>query len=117
MSFEKWINSLLSDIPDSAIAFNLNLYETDSQEIFEAQLVGCDQYDVYDEDWACNTIYSSGENIYEFTAQDWEDGLNKMIDEFKKYLSVSDADNKIKKAEYITVGFIDGNLEPVFSIH
>ena len=117
MNFENWINSLLPDIPDTAIAFNLNLYETDSDEVFEAQLVGCNHYDFDDEDWACNTIYSSEEDIYEFKAEDWEDALNKMIDEFKKYLSVSDANNKIKKAEYITAGFIDGNLEQIFSIH
>ena len=115
MNFINWLDSLLNDIPADAIAFNFNLYETESDNLFEAQLVGSNQYDLDDEDWACNTIYSSEENLFSFEAEDWEDALEKIIIQAKEYIINSD-NNKIKNAKHVTAGFVDGNLEIIFTM-
>ena len=115
MEFKKWLDSLLEEIPDGLVAFNLNLYETDDENLFDAQLVGCNQYDLEDEDWACDVAYSSEENILSFEAEDWEKALEIALDEMKAYLDSAEDGNKIKKAEYVTAGFVDGNLEVVYS--
>ena len=114
-NFKKWIekqpiDSLLSQI----IAVNFNLYETDNDELFHAQLVACNFYDADDDDWACNPIYSSQEDIYEFEAEDWETALNIFKELVLSYLKENE-EAPINKIATITVGFVDGDIELIKS--
>ena len=116
MKFEKWLKKqLIKDIPDNVIAFNFNLYETDDDESFDVQLVGCENYSKDDEDWACDTVFSSEEDVFTFKDEDWESALETCKSMIQDFLASCDSDNKLSRAEYVTVGFIDGDLEVIFS--
>ena len=92
------------------IAFNFNLYEGKLKNHYMAELTGCERYCVDDDDWACETVYSSGKSLYEFTAESWENALEKFTKLVKTYLDLCDASNRLKQAKWITAGFTDGNL-------
>ena len=114
MKFEDWLNSLLlNSIPNNIIAFNFNLYESETDKQYDVQLVGSSYYSIDDEDWACNTEYSSGEILFSFMSDEWEIALQDFINLLKKYLQLADMSNRLKQAEYITAGFVDGDLEIV----
>lgn len=50
---EEWINSVLEqDIPPETAAFCFNLYE-DEGNTWSMELVGTQQFDLDDSDWAC----------------------------------------------------------------
>lgn len=78
VNFKKWVEKFTIDsLSEKIVAINFNLYETDDDELFHAQLVACDCYDADDDDWACNPIFSSEEDIYEFKGEDWEEALKE----------------------------------------
>jgi len=111
MKLKDWINRLLYDtISDSIIAFCFNIYETDSDTDFDVQLVGCTKYDPDNDDWACETDYSSEEDLYSFQADDWEDAMEKFGKELNDYLQSPECHDQLKK-RHIAYGFVDGDLE------
>ncbi|MBR5948731.1 MAG: hypothetical protein IKZ82_08835 [Clostridia bacterium] len=72
--FEEWLNSLLSQpLPINIAAFCFNLYEnTDEQEAgFSVQLIGAERFDVEDANWACDEVYSSAEDLFFFSSDNW----------------------------------------------
>lgn len=115
MEFKNWLERHLSDnIPSNVIAFNFNIYESSIDNQYDVQLVGSSYYSIDDENWACNTIYSTGEDLFSFNSASWEIALNEFIEFVKKFLHSCDENNRLKQAEYITAGFVDGNLEIIF---
>ena len=114
MEFKAWLEKQLSrEIPDNIIAFNFNLYESETEDQFDVQLIGCKEYDLEDEDWACNSDFSTEEDLYSFSADDWEDALKTLIKSVKDYLQSCSTPNKLTTAEYVTAGFVDGDLEVI----
>lgn len=112
MDFKQWINDLhLENIVGNVRAFCFNLYESCEDEKFDAQLVGCERYDENNDDWACKVIYSSEENLYSFNSEDWEHALVDFSHIVRQYLQQCEGSEKLKKAEYVAVGFVDGDLE------
>lgn len=112
MEFRKWLDQQLSgDIPESVIAFNFNMYEGETENEYQVQLVGCVSYDPDDDDWACDTTYSSGEDLYIFSSDDWEEALQTLIATVKDYLNTCEMPNRLKQAELVAAGFVDGDLE------
>lgn len=98
-------------LPAEAKALCLNLYESEEEGEFDAQLVACAAYDREDPDWACEDIYSTGEELFGFTAEDWEAALDLMLETMSEAI----ADGILPDAiEYVAVGFVDGDLEEVF---
>ena len=111
MKLKAWLNKkLLGNIPSSVIAFHFNLYESEKKNRYMAELVGCDRYCPDDADWACEISYSSGKNLYEFTSDDWQSALQSFVRAVSHYLDLCDATNRLKQAQYITAGFVDGDL-------
>jgi len=114
MDFEKWLSNQLEKITDEAIvAFNFNLYEEEDEGSFSAQLVGCPHFDEANEDWACRVVFSSGEDLFGFRSNDWEDALNEFIEELKRYIKNNPNSELQKNKRRIAVGFVDGDLEIV----
>ena len=114
MNLKIWIEKQLSGhIPSDVRAYNFNLYESEIDNQFDVQLIGCKEYDLDNDDWACNPDYSSGENFYHFTADGWEQALESFIVSVKEYLETCNLSNKLKAAKYITAGFVDGDLEVI----
>ena len=115
MDFQKWIEIQMSkQIPEEVVAINFNLYESaDDDEGFDAQIVGCPLYDANDPDWACNTIFSSEEDLFHFTSEDWETALEDFEALLRDYLSSAQEKNVLTECQYIAIGFVDGDLIPI----
>ena len=110
MLFEDWIErQFIKPIPKSAIAINFNLYETDNEKEFDAQIVGCAFYDADNDDWACDTIFSSGEDLFRFRSNDWESALSDFKSILCDYLCTH-SKTTLNNYEYISFGFVDGDL-------
>lgn len=114
-SFEKWLNSILKENSFEGVkAFNFNLYEdyNDDNIVFTVQLIGASSYDADNPDWACEEVFSTGENLFQIPDCDsWEICLEifqKLIEEF---LEKSNYANVLLKSDAVTYGFVDGDLE------
>ena len=106
-----WLTPHLQALPAEAKALCLNLYESEEEGEFDAQLVACAAYDREDPDWACENIYSTGEELFGFSSEDWEAALDLMLETMSEAI----ADGILPDAiEYVAVGFVDGDLEEVF---
>ncbi len=61
--FANWLDKIMEhELPKGIVAYNFNLYEG-SDRTYDIQLVGTDEFDESDEDWACTDYYTSGEHI------------------------------------------------------
>ena len=68
--FVNWLNKHLSkDIPTNILAINFNLYES-SEQTYDIQMTGSDEFDEEDEDWACNTVFSTDEDLFVISRTD-----------------------------------------------
>ena len=108
-----WLKPHLTALPAEAKALCLNLYEGEEDSEYDAQLVACATYDRENPDWACpdNELYTTGEELFGFTAEDWEAALDLMLET----LSEAVAEGILPEAiEYVAAGFVDGDLEEVF---
>lgn len=117
-SFSKWLDNLLSqDLPDEIIAFNFNLYEG-CNETYDAELIGTDEFDQEDEDWACSEIYSSGDCLFSISKTDninyWEKGLEVFSALIKRYLNEGNYSSILKSKTGIGAGFTDGDIEILY---
>lgn len=114
--FEAWLNKyLISGISSDVQAMNFNLYESsETDEDFDVQLIGASGYDHDDPDWACNAIFSTGEDLCRIKAIDWEECQQIVIAYVKKYLSTGKYAKNILNLQAVTVGFVDGDLEIIF---
>ena len=106
-----WLTPHLQALPAEAKSLCLNLYESEEEGEFDAQLVACAAYDREDPDWACEDIYSTGEELFGFSSEDWEAALDSMLELMSEIVS----DGILPEAiEYVAAGFVDGDLEEVF---
>ncbi|MDH3997655.1 MAG: hypothetical protein OET90_02345 [Desulfuromonadales bacterium] len=110
--FIVWLDKQLDVvIPDQVIAFNINIYESP----FNIEIVGSNEFDPDDEDWACNEDWVPENRMHPVTDElfggSWEEAQDNIIAMAKAYL-VSDFKNvaKLKVAKAFAVGFVDGNL-------
>ena len=114
---EEWLDSLdLEDMPESIIAYNITLYEGD--ETYDLQLIGSDEFDKDDPDWACSEVYSSEEEIcyIEMTDEvgDWENAQKQFAECIKEYLEDGKYADVLKAAKAIGIGFVDGDIELLY---
>ena len=110
--FTAWLDTALNTAPlDQIVAVNFNLYEADEDYVFHVQVVGTASFDEENEDWACDEVVTSGENIFFLYAKDWEDCLNSCALLVKKYLIEGKYGNELKMARAVAIGFVDGDLE------
>lgn len=108
--FAKWVKEQLKKgVPEEVKAFNFNLYESDEETEFDIQLVGCPQFDADNDDWACDEIFSSGEDLFRFKAEDWEKAEIEAQKIIMTYLE-SDNCDEVFKGKHIAYGFVDGDL-------
>ena len=116
--FSKWLNQVLEkDIPNGIKAFNFNLYEG-SEDTYDVELIGSDEFDENDPDWACSNYFTSGENFLYLKRtpeiQHWEDGLNYITLLIKRYLEEGENVNILKSGSAIGIGFVDGDIDSIF---
>lgn len=115
MSFKEWLKTKLSsELSKDLIAYNFNLYENDTDVKYDVQLVGSMSYDVNDDDWACNICYSSGEDIFSFDSVDWETALDDFITMAKEAVNGDWKSVFGDMVEYVSAGFVDGDLVGIY---
>ena len=111
-NFTSWLDEILKNpLPENTKGINFNLYEEENPHTYGIQFVATKSFDLDDEDWACDEIFSSGENMYFFTNKNnWEQTLKEIETNIKIYLDKENNSPILKKFEGIGLGFVDGDL-------
>lgn len=114
-----WIDHVLKDkaISEDIVAFCFNLYE-ESDDAWAMELIGAERFDLEDEDWACDEVtdFGSRENLYNWAMEcEWDEALEYMMNELKQYLSCGKYAELLKSKIGVGVGFVDGNIEILYS--
>lgn len=114
-SFANWINPILAENYFEGVeAFNFNLYEDceNGEVVFSVQLIGAPSYDADDSDWACEEIFSTGENLFRLPdCNDWEVCLQDFKKIIEEYLKKGEYANTLMCTKAVAYGFVDGDLE------
>ena len=121
--FAHWLDDLLenNDMPEETKAFCFNLYEeSDEDHIYGAQLIAAGEFDPDDKEgeWACEEVWSCGENIFTVDTSDEEDtGWNHALELFKEmaeeYMKNGKYSDIFKGYKGVAIGFVDGDLEMI----
>lgn len=115
---ETWLNNVLEQkIPSKVKAFCFNLYE-DENESWSIELVGTKTFDPDDEDWACDEITDFWTRYKPFSWKekaDWKEVLSEVVSALKQYLKNGLYADVLKSRAGVAVGFVDGNLEILYS--
>lgn len=112
MKFETWLKPHLKN-GEGYIAYNFNLYEIE-KDYFGAELVASETYDPDDDDWACDTVFSSGDELFEYESDNWQTALIEFLSWIGAYIAREGISVFGGKVEFVTAGFIDGKLEVIY---
>jgi hypothetical protein len=115
--FSKWLDSNLEKLPSDVVAVNFNLYEG-SNQTYDIQLIGTDKFDEADEDWVCEEIFTTGEDVFFIPRtediEDWEDGLSFITKMIEEYLENGKYADVLHGLQAVGVGFVDGDIELLY---
>lgn len=118
LKIEKWLNSILEqEIPDNVIAFNFNLYEN-ADFNWSIELVGTECFDLDDEDWTCNEVTDFGtrDNPLSWHREaTWDQILEEVVSAIEEYLNTGMFASILKKYDGIGAGFVDGDIEILYT--
>ncbi len=115
MNFEEWLNQIIKiEKPSRKIkGYYFGLFETGEKE-FMMYLSGSKEFDVNDDDWACNNDFEPKEkylSLFQYNGFEWEDVLNNVIDMLQSFINTDLYYNSFfAKAEGIATGFDEGDL-------
>lgn len=118
----EWLDNILEDIsntgiPDDVIAFGFNLYDDDGDN-WSMELIGTSEFDTDDEDWLCNEVtdFDTRDVSFQWCRKaEWEEILNDVVCFLKKYLESGKYADVLKAKSGVGVGFVDGNVEILYS--
>lgn len=117
-NIEQWLDIVLKqNIPTEVVALNFNLYD-DGDNNWSIELIGTDTFDSEDEDWACNEVYDFGtrKNPFRWNEEkEWNEIFDEMVNILKKYLESGKYSSILKGYQGIGIGFVDGDLEIIFT--
>lgn len=115
MEFEKWLDRVVEENrPIDATALCFNLYE-ESDYHWSIQLIGSSEFDEDDEDWACDEVFSTGEDLFTWKHDTgWEEILDIAIDMIRKYLEEGKYADELKSFEAVATGFVDGDITVIY---
>ncbi len=115
---KNWLDAAMPrEVPDGVVAFCFNLYE-DVDDTWSVELVGCGSFDPENEDWACDEVTDFGtrKNCCSWKeATDWQTVLEKALDTIGSYVNQSPKAQILKEKQAIAVGFVDGDLEIIYT--
>lgn len=115
---EEWLNNVLKqEIPLDVIAFNFNLYE-DINNNWSIELVGTESFDIDDEDWSCQEVTDFGTRdnpLCWHEEAEWNKILKEITSILNEYLDNGEFSNILKNSKGIGVGFVDGDIEILYS--
>ncbi len=118
---EQWINTILEqDMPADIVGLNFNLYEDfepGGENGWSMELIGTSSFDENDEDWACDEVCDFGTRETPFRWKEnagWEMILEESAQILRKYLAEGLYAEKLKQADGVGIGFVDGNIEILY---
>ena len=112
-----WLQGLLATQPPPAnvVAFNVGLFETPSG--YSAYLSGATKFDASSDSWALEDVYSPSEREFPLPPgvfANWHDVLSQVQVALKSALHRAPLlHSPLARAQAVTVGFDDGDLERV----
>lgn len=116
--FSDWLDKHLAEnLSNDIVAVNFNLYEglEGSNSVYFIELIGCDKFEEGTDDWACDGIFSTDNDIFIISKSEdiihWEQGMSFISGLIKRYLIEGTYANKLKNYIAIGVGFVDGNID------
>lgn len=116
---EKWLDGILSqEMQPEIIALGFNLYE-DGNNRWSMEAVGTGSFDLEDEDWMCDEItdFRTRENPFVWEKEaDWSQVLEEVISLIKEYLNRGTYSNIFKGYAGAGAGFVDGEIEILYSM-
>lgn len=119
-NFFEWLDRVLetNPLPPEIIAVNFNLYEESEDNTYSIQLVGADYFDEDNADWACDTPYSSEEDLFIFVDKyntddenDCERALETCSALITAYLNKGKFADLLNGMQAVAYGHVDGELE------
>ncbi len=112
--FAKWLDRILAEGLPEAAAINFNLYE-DHDNHWSIQLIAAERYDEEDSDWACEEVFTTGEDLFTWQeACEWEKVLCTGKELVMQYLNEGQFSELLKSFQAVAVGFVDGDLEILY---
>jgi hypothetical protein len=117
--FFEWTDKVLEqDLPEESLGACFNIYEESDGGNWAVQLIAADAFDEDDEDWACDEVFTTGEDLYIVPRAagcgEWEEALAFVKQMAGSYLESGGFASKLKDLEGVAVGFVSGDLEYVF---
>ncbi len=113
--FADWLDNVLAEgLPDEAAALNFNIYE-ESGDGWSVQLIASSYFDEDDEDWACDEVFTTGEDVFR-----WEENAkwSQILETVKKlisdYLENGSRSTVLKQYEAVACGFVDGDIHIIY---
>ena len=101
-------------VPSEIVALNFGLYE--SENGYCIYLVGSEEYDEDDDDWACNEDFEPDDNYLEIEGLSpqntpWDKFQDSVVQILKECMANASADvSRLFGNRVVTAGFDDGNL-------
>lgn len=97
---------------ESVIAYNIGIFET--KKGFTAYLIGADQFDETDGDWACRQSFTPRVRYQPLPPGEhngWAQALASVIEAVREFLSSETGQSSfLGRAVAVTVGFDEGDL-------
>ena len=120
--FDKWLDNILEqEIPEEVVAiyFCIHNYESDLKT-WTLDFMGTSSFDKEDDDWACDYIYDTYDQVFVLEKELSEDDeyaeeIEKYyIKEIKNYLKTGKYSDKLKTYKAVAVGHEDGELTNIY---
>ncbi len=112
--FEEWLNGILDrGLPNNTVGVGFNIYE-ENNKYWSIQIIATDVFTADDDDWMCEEIFSSEENLFRWQSEEgWTGILKWVIHLVSTYLDSGKYGNMLREYKGIGVGFVDGDIEMV----
>ena len=113
--FSWWLDSVLEKpLPDEAVAINFNLYD-DGDSHWSMELVATSSFDSGDDDWACDELFATRENLFQWKENcDFNKTLSFAEEIIRRYLAEGKYKDILTKYKAIGLGFVDGDISLIY---
>lgn len=112
--FIQWLRRICAgETPaSSVVAFNVGLFET--EDGYSAYMIGAEQYDEGESDWACDEVFTPNERYFAFSGDafaGWEEVVEVAKSAIRAFLASPEGRaSYLARAQAVTTGFDDGDL-------
>lgn len=113
--FKAWLDGILeTDLPKETVAVCFNLYD-EEDGTWSVQLIGAGLYDEDNDEWACEEVYSTEENLFVITSEaDWSEVQLQVVEAISKYIEEGKYKDKLTSYKAVAAGFVDGDLVTIY---